>query len=94
MPHIFGHDPLRIINPFKSKYCDKAKEEILKLYFGDRTMMDLNKTCAVISFKFDGKKSLTHSFFNKEGTGFIPIICVFIYLYLFRLLTYLLNHFQ
>ena len=83
MPHIFGHDPLRIINPFKSKYCDKAKEDILKLYFGDRTMMDLNKTCAVISFKFDGKKSLTHSFFNKEGNGFIPIICVLIYLFIY-----------
>lgn len=67
MPHIFGHDPLRAINPFKAKYCDKAKEEILQKFFGDRKMTDLEKTCAVVAFRLDGKKSATHSFFNKEG---------------------------
>lgn len=67
MPHIFGHDPLRVMNPFQAKYCDKAKEEIMQKFFGNRTMSDLEKTCAVVAFRLDGKKSRTHSFFNKDG---------------------------
>lgn len=66
-PHIFAYDPWRVINPFRSKYSDKTKEELMRLYFGDRTMMDLEKTCAVVAFRLDGRKSLTHSFFNTDG---------------------------
>ena len=66
-PHIFGYDPWRKINPFRSKYGDKAKEELMKHYFGDRTMVDLDKTCAVVAFRLDGRKSNTHSFFNSDG---------------------------
>lgn len=66
-PHIFGHNPWRVINPWRAKYSDKNKEEIMKHYFGDRDMIDLKKTCAVIAFRLDGRKSHTHSFFNKEG---------------------------
>ena len=66
-PHIFGYFPWRVINPFKSKYSHDAKEQIMQEYFGDRTMMDLLKKCAVIAFRLDGRRSRTHSFFNKEG---------------------------
>jgi len=66
-PHIFGNQPWRLINPWRSKYSDKNKEDIFKHYFGDRTMIDLKKTCIVVAFRLDGKKSHTHSFFNKEG---------------------------
>lgn len=66
-PHIFGFSPWRVVNPFKAKYSDQAKEEIMQHYFGERTMMDLSKKCAVIAFRLDGRKSKTHSFFNKEG---------------------------
>jgi hypothetical protein len=66
-PHIFGHDPWRSINPFRAKYCDYEKEEIFKHFYGDRTMMDLERACSVVAFKLDGKKSNTHSFFAKEG---------------------------
>jgi predicted acylesterase/phospholipase RssA len=66
-PHIFNFNPWRAINPFKSKYSDKQKQEIFQYYWGERTMMDLHKHAAVISFRLDGKKSTTHSFFNKEG---------------------------
>ncbi len=65
--HIFGHNPWRVINPFRAKYSDRAKQELMMHYFGERTMGDLDKTCAVIAFRLDGKKSKTHSFFNKEG---------------------------
>lgn len=65
--HIFGHNPWRVINPFRAKYSDKAKQELMMHYFGERTMGDLQKTCAVIAFRLDGEKSKTHSFFNKEG---------------------------
>jgi predicted acylesterase/phospholipase RssA len=66
-PHIFGYFPWRIINPFKAKYSHEAKEQIMQEYFGDRTMMDLLKKCAVVAFRLDGRRSNTHSFFNKEG---------------------------
>jgi len=66
-PHIFPHNPWRVINPFRSKYSDKAKQEILQHYYGDRTMKDLSKTCAVIAFRLDGRKSKTHAMFNLEG---------------------------
>ena len=66
-PHIFGHNPSRAINPFRSKYSDKAKQEIMQYYYGGRTMGDLQKTCAVIAFRLDGRKSHTHMMFNKEG---------------------------
>ena len=39
----------------------------MKHYFNDRNMIDLKKTCAVVAFRLDGRKSKTHSFFNKEG---------------------------
>eukprot|EP01036_Dinobryon_divergens_P027880 gene27880-36734_t len=66
-PHIFGHNPWRSINPFRAKYSDKSKQELMEHYFGNRTMADLTKTCAVVAFRLDGRKSRTHSFFNKEG---------------------------
>lgn len=66
-PHIFGYDPWRRINPFRSNYSDKAKEELMKEYFGNRTMVDLEKVCAVVAFRLDGRKSHTHSFFNTSG---------------------------
>ncbi len=66
-PHIFLFNPWRVINPFRSKYSDKQKQEIFQYYWGQRTMKDLNKHAAVISFRLDGRKSTTHSFFNKEG---------------------------
>ena len=67
MPHIFAHNPWRVINPFRSKYSDKAKQELMQHYFGERKMGDLDKCCSVISFRLDGRKSDTHSFFDKEG---------------------------
>ena len=67
MPHIFGADPIRSINPFRSKYCDKAKAEILQHYFNGRTMGALDKACAVVSFRVDGEPSFTHAFFKKRG---------------------------
>lgn len=67
MPHIFTHNPWRMINPFRAKYSDKYKQEIMQYYFGNRTMTDLVKPCAVVAFRLDGRKSTTHSFFNKEG---------------------------
>jgi predicted acylesterase/phospholipase RssA len=67
MPHIFGHDPYRKLNPFNSKYCDKTKEELMKYFFGDLKMGDLQRLCTVIAFRLDGRRSETHSFFNKEG---------------------------
>jgi hypothetical protein len=36
-------------------------------FFGERKMVDLEKTCTVVAFRLDGRKSDTHSFFNKEG---------------------------
>jgi len=39
----------------------------MKAYFGDRTMVDLEKVCAVVAFRLDGRKSHTHSFFNTDG---------------------------
>jgi len=67
MPHIFAHNPWRIVNPFRSKYSDRAKQEILQHYLGERKMGDLPKVCTVVAFRLDGRKSDTHSFFNKEG---------------------------
>jgi hypothetical protein len=67
IPHIFQYNPWRQINPFKSRYSDKSKQEIFEYYFNKRKMMDLQKLVAIISFRLDGKKSKTHSFFNKEG---------------------------
>ena len=67
IPHIFGHNPWRLINPFRSKYSDKAKQELMQYYFGERTMADLNKSCAAVAFRLDGRKSKTHSFFHREG---------------------------
>lgn len=64
-PHIFGYNPWRILNPTKSKYSDKAKQELFQHYFGERTMVDLKKTASVIAFRLDGRKSHTHSFFHK-----------------------------
>lgn len=29
--HIFGHNPWRVINPWRSKYSDKAKEELFRV---------------------------------------------------------------
>lgn len=56
-----------MVNPFKAKYSHDAKEQIMQEYFGERTMMDLEKKCAVVSFRLDGRRSKTHSFFNREG---------------------------
>jgi patatin-like phospholipase/acyl hydrolase len=67
IPHIFGHNPWRLINPFRSKYSDKAKQELMQYYFGERTMADLKKSCAAVAFRLDGRKSRTHSFFHREG---------------------------
>lgn len=66
-PHIFGHNPWRAINPFRAKYSDKAKQELMEHYYGGRTMGDLQKACAVIAFRLDGRKSHTHMLFNREG---------------------------
>lgn len=66
-PHIFAYDPWRVINPFRAKYSDKNKLEIMRYYFGERRFGDLTKTCVVVAFRLDGRKSKTHSFFNKEG---------------------------
>lgn len=66
-PHIFAYNPWRAINPFRSKYSDKAKQELMEYYFGERTMMDLEKMCAIVAFRLDGRKSKTHSFFDREG---------------------------
>ena len=66
-PHIFGHNPWRAINPFRAKYSDKAKQELMEYYYGGRNMGDLQKACAVIAFRLDGRKSHTHMLFNKEG---------------------------
>jgi len=66
-PHIFLFNPWRAINPFRSKYSDKSKQEIFEYYFGNRKMCDLKTNAAVVSFRLDGRKSSTHSFFNKEG---------------------------
>jgi uncharacterized protein len=66
-PHIFGHQPWRVINPWRAKYSDKNKEDIMKYYFRDRSMIDLKKSCIVVAFRLDGRKSKTHSFFHKEG---------------------------
>ena len=68
MPYIFPYNPWRVINPFRAKYSDKLKEEILRHYFGDRRMCDLEKTCTVVAFRLDGRRSDTHrAFFDKEG---------------------------
>jgi hypothetical protein len=45
--------------------ADKAKQEIMEYYFGERKMTDLRKNAIAIAFRMDGKKSQTHSFFNK-----------------------------
>lgn len=66
-PHIFGHNPWRRVNPFRAKYSDKAKQEIMQYYYGGRTMGDLKKASAVIAFRLDGQKSHTHRLFNREG---------------------------
>lgn len=66
-PHIFGHNPWRAINPFRAKYSDKAKQELMQHYYGERTMGDLEKMCAVIAFRLDGRKSKTHMLFDQEG---------------------------
>ena len=39
----------------------------MRHYFQDRDMVDLKKTCAVVAFRLDGRKSKTHSFFDKDG---------------------------
>ena len=52
---------------------DKSKQEIMQYYFGDRKMADLQKNCIAIAFRMDGKKSETHSFFNKVG---LFVLCV------------------
>lgn len=57
IPHIFGFNPWRVINPFKAKYSDKAKEELMQHFFAKRKMKDLEKAVAVISFRVDGKLS-------------------------------------
>jgi uncharacterized protein len=67
-PHIFGYNPWRVINPTRAKYSDKAKQELMMHYFGEtKKMKDLAMTCAVVSFRLDGRRSSTHSFFSKEG---------------------------
>lgn len=67
MPHIFHHDPYRKLNPFTSKYSDKPKEELMKHFFGNVRMGELKKLCTVVSFRLDGRRSETNSFFNREG---------------------------
>lgn len=67
IPHIFPLNPWRILNPWKAKYSDKAKQELFEHFFDGRKMKDLKKNCAVIAFRLDGKKSETHSFFDREG---------------------------
>lgn len=68
MPEIFTRDRFRIYNPFLSKYDHKRKEDIMKYYFGANTSMgDMEKVAAVIAFRLDGRKSHTHSFFDREG---------------------------
>ena len=71
MPHIFYHDLYRKLNPFTSKYSDKPKEELMKHFFGNVTMGELKKLCTVVSFRLDGRRSMTNSFFNREG-GALP----------------------
>jgi patatin-like phospholipase/acyl hydrolase len=66
-PHIFAPNPWRFINPWKAKYSDKAKQEIFQYYLGERKFGDLVRNTAVVAFRLDGRKSRTHSFFNKEG---------------------------
>lgn len=66
-PHIFAHNPWRVINPTRARYSDKAKQELMQHYFGQRTMADLEMTCAAVAFRLDGRKSMTHSFFHREG---------------------------
>lgn len=67
-PHIFGYNPWRVINPFRSRYSDKAKQELMQHYFGNLKFGDLKKTATVVAFRLDGTKSNTHSFFgHKEG---------------------------
>jgi hypothetical protein len=67
IPHIFGHNPWRLINPFRSKYSDKAKQELMQHAFGERTMADLEKSCAAVAFRLDGRKAKHQAFFHKEG---------------------------
>jgi len=67
MPHIFTFNPWRVINPWRSKYSDKPKQELMKYFFGDRKMCDLNRATTVIAFRLDGRRSETHSFFDREG---------------------------
>ena len=35
-PHIFLFNPWRVLNPFRSKYSDKQKQEIFEYYWGQR----------------------------------------------------------
>lgn len=56
-----------MINPFRAKYSDKAKQELMQYYFGDRMLGELEKTVAVVSFRMDGRKSMGRSFFDREG---------------------------
>jgi hypothetical protein len=67
IPHIFSYNRWRAMNPFNAKYCDIPKREIMQYYFKDKTFGDLKRTCAVVAFRLDGRKSHTHSFFDKEG---------------------------
>ena len=67
MPHIFYHDPYRKFNPFNSKYSDKPKQELMQYFFGNLKMGDLRRLCTVVSFRLDGRRSETNSFFDREG---------------------------
>ena len=60
----------------------------MRHYFQDRDMVDLKKTCAVVAFRLDGRKSKTHSFFDKDGKRYLAsslnfhkILCTANYLY-------------
>jgi len=67
LEHIFTPNPWRVLNPWRAKYSDKSKQELFQHFFGERKMTDLKKACSVIAFRLDGRKSETHSFFDREG---------------------------
>lgn len=73
IPYIFSYDAWRVANPFNAKYSDIPKREIMQYYFKDKTFGDLKRNCAVVAFRLDGRKSQTHTFFNKEGTFAVAI---------------------
>jgi hypothetical protein len=56
-PAIFSSPAARRYSPFKAKYEDKNKKEIVQYYFGERTLGDLRKYVAINAFRLDGAPS-------------------------------------